>query len=50
MTHYVQISFALAIALSFVRPWIADVLYAVVALMWFVPDRRIESKLTSEGS
>jgi uncharacterized membrane protein len=39
-----------AIALSFVRPWIADVLYAVVALMWFVPDRRIESKLTSEGS
>jgi uncharacterized membrane protein len=23
-------------------PWIALVLYAVVAVMWFVPDRRIE--------
>jgi hypothetical protein len=23
--------------------WIADVLYGVVALMWLVPDRRIES-------
>jgi uncharacterized membrane protein len=32
-----------AIPLAFVRVWIADVLYGVVALMWLVPDRRIES-------
>ena len=35
--------YAVAIALAFVRPWIAIALYVVVALMWFVPDRRIES-------
>jgi uncharacterized membrane protein len=31
-----------AIALAFVRPAIALVLYATVALIWLVPDRRIE--------
>src|SRR5580704_18911116 len=35
--------YALAIPLAFVRPWIAIVLYAVNALVWFIPDRRIES-------
>jgi uncharacterized membrane protein len=38
-----------AIALAFVRPWIADALYAVVAMIWFVPDRRIESKATGDA-
>jgi hypothetical protein len=33
---------------AFVRPWIADALYAIVALLWIVPDRRIESKVTGE--
>jgi len=37
--------YATGIAAAFVRPWISDVLYVVVALMWLVPDRRIESKL-----
>jgi len=32
-----------AVALAFVRPWIAIALYVMVALMWLVPDRRIES-------
>jgi uncharacterized membrane protein len=32
-----------AIALAFVRPWIAIVLYVTVALVWLVPDTRIES-------
>jgi uncharacterized membrane protein len=32
-----------AIPLAFVSPWIAIVLYIAVALIWFVPDRRIES-------
>jgi uncharacterized membrane protein len=40
--------YAAAIGLAFVRPWIADALYAVVALMWVVPDPRIESKITGD--
>ena len=31
-----------AIPLAYVSPWIANGLYVVVALMWLVPDRRIE--------
>jgi len=34
--------YLIAIALAFVNPWISCGLYAVVAAMWFVPDRRIE--------
>jgi len=37
--------YAAAIPLAFARPWIADALYVLVALMWLVPDRRIESRL-----
>ena len=35
--------YAAAIALAFVRPWVAIVLYMAVAIAWFLPDRRIES-------
>ncbi|MCA1826834.1 MAG: TMEM175 family protein [Myxococcales bacterium] len=34
-----------AIPLAFVSEWMADALYVVVALIWLVPDRRIESRL-----
>ncbi|HEX8394945.1 MAG TPA: TMEM175 family protein [Longimicrobium sp.] len=34
-----------AIPLSFVRPWMAGALYVLVALMWFIPDSRIERAL-----
>ena len=34
-----------AIPLAFVHPWIANVIYIGVALIWFVPDRRIERAL-----
>ena len=34
-----------AIALSFVNSWIALGLYFLVALLWFVPDRRVERML-----
>ena len=37
--------YAAAIGFSFVRPWIADALYVSVALVWFVPDRRIETQM-----
>lgn len=37
--------YACGIALSFVNPWIGFGLYAAVAIMWFIPDKRIESRL-----
>lgn len=36
--------YVVAIGLAFVHVWIADVIYIGVALMWLVPDRRIESR------
>jgi uncharacterized membrane protein len=35
-----------AIPLAFVHQFLADAIYVAVALIWLVPDRRIESKLT----
>jgi uncharacterized membrane protein len=35
-----------AIVLAFVSPWIAVVIYVFVALVWVVPDKRIERVLT----
>jgi len=34
-----------AVLLAFVAPWISMTLYVAVALMWLVPDRRIEDRL-----
>ncbi len=36
---------AVAIPLAFVREWAADAIYVTIALMWLVPDRRIESRV-----
>ena len=38
--------YALAIPLSFLNQWIAFELYIFVALIWFIPDRRIERTLS----
>jgi len=35
----------LAIPLAFVSSWIASALYVLGALLWLIPDRRIERKL-----
>jgi uncharacterized membrane protein len=35
-----------AIALAFVSSWIAIALYTLVAIIWLVPDRRIERALS----
>jgi len=35
--------YVIAIAVAFVRPWMSIVLYVTVALLWLVPDRRIEA-------
>jgi len=37
--------YVLAIVSTFLWPWVAQALYAAVALMWLVPDRRIERPL-----
>jgi uncharacterized membrane protein len=43
-----RIMYAVAIPAAFVRPWIAWVLYILVALMWLAPDPRIERQLNDE--
>ena len=35
-----------AIPLAFVRPWLAGGLYVLVAIMWLIPDRRMERVVT----
>ena len=35
-----------AVPLAFISPWIAIALYVTVAIMWLIPDRRIENKLS----
>jgi uncharacterized membrane protein len=34
-----------AIPLAFVNKWISDAIYILVAIIWFIPDRRIEAAL-----
>lgn len=42
--------YALAIALAFWQRWISIALYVLVALIWLVPDRRIERILIQSGT
>jgi uncharacterized membrane protein len=42
------VMYAIAIAAAFVNPWIAGALYVSVAVMWLVPDPRIERRLRHE--
>ena len=39
--------YLVAIPLAFVRSWLACALYVFVAVMWLVPDRRIENRIVS---
>jgi uncharacterized membrane protein len=41
--------YLLAMLLAFVSPWMATGLYAFVALLWLIPDRRIERALALHG-
>ena len=40
-----MVIYLVAIPLAFVRSWLACGLYILVAVMWLVPDRRIERKI-----
>ncbi|MEO6068197.1 MAG: TMEM175 family protein [Gemmatimonadota bacterium] len=42
------VAYLLAIALSFVMVWAAGLLYVLVALLWLVPDPRIERAMKRE--
>ena len=40
--------YAFAIALCFINSWIGLALYAFVAVMWIIPDKRIEKRLMQQ--
>jgi uncharacterized membrane protein len=43
--------YAVAVPVSFVRPWVACTCYFIVVVMWLIPDPRIERRLhESSGS
>ncbi len=42
--------YALAIPLSFLSPWLACGLYVLVAVIWLIPDRRIEQALAESAA
>jgi uncharacterized membrane protein len=44
------LAYALAIPAAFIRPWIAGMLFVGVAMMWLIPDRRIEDLKTQTDS
>jgi uncharacterized membrane protein len=39
------ILYAAGIALAFVSPWLSIAIYALITVIWLVPDRRIENIL-----
>ena len=41
------ILYAIAIPMAFVRTWAAETIYVLVALIWLIPDRRLEAKESS---
>jgi len=43
-------AYVIAIPLAFAQSWIACALYVLVAVMWLVPDRRIEKVLARRKS
>jgi hypothetical protein len=40
----------LGIGLSFVNPWLSVASYVTVALIWLIPDRRVERTLATARS
>lgn len=41
-------AYLIAIPLAFVNPWLAKVIFILVAFLWIIPDRRIEKFLADE--
>jgi len=36
------LAYVIALAFSFVVPWVSVALFVAVAISWFIPDRRVE--------
>jgi uncharacterized membrane protein len=45
-----MVAYASAIGLAFMWQWLAGLIYLLVALMWLIPDRRIERALESAAA
>jgi uncharacterized membrane protein len=45
-----MVIYAVAIPLTILSRWIAVSLYVVVAIMWLVPDRRVQSLLEQRSA
>ncbi len=41
--------YLVALPAAFVRPWLADAIFVVVALIWLIPDPRVERQLKSRA-
>ncbi len=51
LNHFARVSillYAIAVPVAFVVQWVAGALYILVALMWLIPDRRIERAMTEK--
>ena len=40
--------YVVAVPMAFVNRWVAGAIYVLVALVWFVPDKRIERRLAKD--
>ena len=40
--------YVVAVPMAFVNRWVAGALYILVAMIWFIPDRRIENRLAKD--
>ena len=41
--------YTIAIVMAFIYTWVSLALYVVVAVIWFIPDKRIEKKIKEEA-
>ena len=41
--------YTVSVGAAFIKPFLSDVIFALVALIWLVPDRRIERRLVRGG-
>jgi uncharacterized membrane protein len=44
-----MVVYIVAVPLAFVRPWVACACYVMVAVVWLIPDRRIEKALANRA-
>ena len=40
--------YVVAVPMAFINRWVACAIYVLVALVWFVPDKRIERRLAKD--